>query len=183
MTVQKHNRVAFLLWAGLVALLLLAFYSAWDARRLQNEIRSTNSRAIAVLQQRHKLLDTLATQERAARILNDPASVKILLPSHDPGVPQLQACWHPQLGILVTGQEISRPSGNRVLQLWLIPTNPRAKPLPSLTFRPESDGTIFLLAAYPPAAMSGIRSLAITEEPSGGSFQLTASPRWLGHVH
>jgi anti-sigma-K factor RskA len=74
------------------------------------------------------------------------------------------------------------PSGNRVLQLWLIPKAPGGKPIPSLTLRPDAQGKFVLLVADPPEQMAQTKALAITEEPEGGSPQPTTEPRWVGGV-
>jgi anti-sigma-K factor RskA len=74
------------------------------------------------------------------------------------------------------------PNGNRTLQLWLIPKTPGAKPVPSLTLRPDANGKFNLLVADPPDAMTTTKALAITEEPDGGSPQPTSTPIWVGAI-
>ena len=164
------------LWAGVAALILLSAYSSWNSIRLRREIRETNERAATLLQQRRDLEVQLEFAKREATILTDPASVKI----RDPKNAQLEAMWHSQMGIVVMGQKIPMPSGNRVLQLWLIPKEPGRKPMPSMTMRPEADGKLVLLVANPPEVMAEIKALAITEEPEGGSTQPTTTPTWVG---
>jgi anti-sigma-K factor RskA len=83
---------------------------------------------------------------------------------------------------VVTGQKIAAPSGNRVLQLWLIPKASGGKPVPSLTVRPDAGGKFVLLVANPPGIMAKTKALAITEEPAGGSTQPTPPIRWVGGV-
>jgi anti-sigma-K factor RskA len=172
----------FWMWAGAAALLLFSVYSTWNSQKLQQEIQSTNQRAAAILQERHALETQLELAKRAATIVTDPASVKIALASPDPQMPALEAKWHSQLGIVLTGQKIPTPSGNRVLQLWLIPKAPGGKPIPSLTLRPDADGKFALLVSNPPELMAETKALAITEEPPGGSPQPTTTPRWVGGV-
>jgi hypothetical protein len=174
--------IPFWMWAGAAALLLFSVYSTWNTQRLQQEIQSTNQRAAAILQERHALETQLELAKRAATIVTDPASVKIALASPDPQMPALEAKWHSQLGMVLTGQKIPVPSGNRVLQLWLIPKAPGGKPIPSLTLRPDADGKFVLLVSTPPELMALTKALAITEEPAGGSTQPTSAPRWLGGV-
>lgn len=168
------------MWAGIAAMFFFSVYSAWYAQRLQLDIQAANQRAATILRQRHDLEAQLQLAKRAATIVTDPASVKIALPSTDPQTPALEAKWHSQLGIVLTGQKIPVPSGNRVLQLWLIPKVPGGKPIPSLTLRPDADGKFVLLVASPPELMAATRALAITEEPAGGSPQPTSAIRWVG---
>lgn len=170
------------LWAGVAALLLFTAYSERNSMRLRQEIRETSERTAALMQQRRNLEAQLEVAKREAAILTDPASMKIALASKDPQMPELKAMWHSQMGIVVTGQRVPMPGGNRVLQLWLIPKAPGAKPMPSMTMRPEADGKFVLLVANPPEAMPQTKALAITEEPEGGSSQPTTPPMWVGDV-
>lgn len=178
----SQSAIPFSMWAGVAALFLFSVYSAWNGQRLQREIQAVNQRTTAIQAERHELEAQLLLAKRAATIVTDPASVKIELPSTDPQSPALEAKWHSQLGIVLTGQRIPAPSGNRVLQLWLIPKVPGGKPIPSLTLRPDADGKFVLLVANPPELMAATKALAITEEPEGGSPQPTTMPRWVGGV-
>jgi len=170
------------IWAGAAALVLVTLYSTWNAQRMQREIQAANERAALILQQRRELQAQLDAERITAAILVDPASVKIALASPDSQTPQLEAKWHSQLGIVLTGQKIAAPSGNRVLQLWLIPKASGGKPVPSLTVRPDAEGKFVLLVSNPPGIMSQTKALAITEEPEGGSAQPTTPIRWVGGV-
>jgi anti-sigma-K factor RskA len=168
------------LWAGVAALLLLTVYSEWNSVQLRNEIRQTNERTAALLEQRHNLEAQLELAKREASILMDPASVRVALTAKNPQMPALEAMWHSQMGLVLTGQRVPMPSGKRVLQLWLIPKAPGSKPMPSMTMRPDADGKLMLLVANPPEVMGDTKALAITEEPEGGSAQPTTTPAWVG---
>jgi len=174
--------IPFWMWAGVAALFVFSVYSAWNAEQLRKDIRATNERAAAILKQRQDLETQLESAKLEAVILTDPASVNIALASSDPKTPQLEAKWHSKLGIVLTGQKIPAPSGNRVLQLWLIPKTPGGKPIPSLTLRPDADGKFVLLVSNPPELIAQTKALAITEEPAGGSPAPTTTPRWVGGV-
>ena len=175
-----RSAIPFWVWAGVAALFLFSLYSTWNSQRLERKIQAANQRAAAILRERRELDAQLQLAKRAAMILTDPASVKIALASQDPQSPALEAKWHSQLGIVLTGQRIPVPPGNRVLQLWLIPKIPGGKPVPSLTLRPDADGKFVLLVVNPPELMAATKALAITEEPEGGSAQPTTTPRWVG---
>jgi len=170
------------LWAGVAALLLFSLYSARNMQRLETEVQRANERTAELKRERLELEAQRAAAEREATIMIDPASVKIPLVSSDPQAPKLEATWHAKLGIVLTGQKIPVPSGNRVLQLWLIPKAAGGKPIPSLTVRPDADGKFTLLVSNPPELMEATQALAITEEPAGGSPQPTTTPRWVGGV-
>lgn len=178
----SRSAIPFWVWAGVAALFLFSVYSTWNSQRLERKIQAANQRAAIILQERRELDAQLQLAKRAAMIVTDPASVKIAMPSADPQTPAVEAKWHSQLGIVLTGQKIPAPSGKRVLQLWLIPRAPGGKPIPSLTLRPDADGKFVLLVANPPEVMAATKALAITEEPESGSAQPTTTPRWVGGV-
>lgn len=170
------------LWAAVAALLLFSVYSTWNMRRLQDEIRQANDRAAALLGQRQKTEQQLATAKREAMILMDPSSVKISLAGQNAQGPQLEVKWHAQLGVVVMGENIPMPSPHHVLQLWFIPKAPGAKPMPSMMTWPDANGKFVMLISNPPESMDATKALAITEEPEGGSPWPTSTPRWSGGV-
>ena len=163
-------------------MLLFSVYSAWDAQQKSNQVREASKQAAQLLKEHEELENQLALAKRETTILTDPTSVKITLASQDKQTPQLEAHWHTELGIVVSGWQIPAPGSNRVLQLWLIPKAAGGKPMPSLTLRPDADGRFVLLVPNPPELMAETKALAITEEPVGGSLQPTTAPRWVGGV-
>jgi anti-sigma factor RsiW len=186
--------IPYWLSAGIAALLLLTLYFAWDAHRLKQELRTANEQiqrneqivASTENQRAVSQQELTATQEQMAKlhretaILTDPTSVKITLAAQKIQAPQMVAMWHAKYGIVLTGQKVPMPSGNRVLQLWLIPKAPGGKPMPSMTVRPDANGNFVILVANPPAAGTDTKALAITEEPAGGSAAPTTTPKWVG---
>jgi anti-sigma-K factor RskA len=181
----RQTTVPWWLWAGIAALLLFSVYSAWNERKLRSEVANLQQQAEAQRAERQKLEQQLVaakTQAHEAMIWSDPKSVKIMLPAKDPKMPQLEAMWHPELGLCVRGWKVPSPGDNRVLQLWLIPKKPGGKPMPSVTFWPDASGTFSAMVENPPDAMSDTQALAITEEPIGGSSQPTSTPMWVGGI-
>jgi anti-sigma-K factor RskA len=174
--------VPFWMWAGAAALLALTVYSTWNGQQLEQKIRAANARAAALLQHRHDLEAELERTRRECVILTDPASIRIDLAPQDPQAPRIEAKWHATLGIVLMGQNVPAPSGNRILQLWLIPKTPGGKPIPSLTLRPGAAGKFDLLVRNPPELMEQTKALAITEEPEGGSQAPTTPVRWVGAI-
>jgi hypothetical protein len=169
-------------------------YFAWDAHRLKEELRASKERnqqneqmvartqdERATTQQKLAAMEEQMTKmHRENAILTDPTSVKIMLAAQKIQAPQMVAMWHAKYGIVLTGQKVPMPSGNRVLQLWLIPKAPGGKPMPSMTVRPDANGNFVILVSNPPAASSNTKALAITEEPAGGSAAPTTTPKWVG---
>ncbi len=172
---------------GIAALLLITFYTAWDGHRAKEELRASNERIAAQMQKEQADTDQkiaamtaqIAAMRRENAILTDPAATKITLMPQKIEAPQLVAMWQHENGIVVTGRKVPMPSANHVLQLWLIPKAPDAKPVPSMTLRPDASGRFVMVVAHPPDP-SGIKALAITEEPEGGSSQPTSAIRWVG---
>ncbi|MDQ1409583.1 MAG: Anti-sigma-K factor rskA [Acidobacteriaceae bacterium] len=186
--------IPYWLSAGIAALLLLALYFAWDTHRLKEELRTSNEtnrrneqmvasaqkQSSAAQQKLAAMEEQMTKMRRENAILTDPASVKITLAAQKIQAPQMVAMWHAKYGIVLTGQKVPMPSGNRVLQLWLIPKAPGAKPMPSMTVRPDVNGNFVILVSNPPASGSDTKALAITEEPAGGSAAPTTTPKWVG---
>jgi anti-sigma-K factor RskA len=183
--------IPYWLSAGIAALLLLTLYFAWDAHRLKQGLRAANERNEQIVantqneraasqQELTAMQEQMAKMRRENAILTDPASVKITLAAQKIQAPQMVAMWHDKYGIVLTGQKVPMPSGNRVLQLWLIPKAPGGKPMPSMTVRPDANGNFVILVSNPPAASSNTKALAITEEPAGGSAAPTTTPKWVG---
>jgi anti-sigma-K factor RskA len=188
------SRIPYWLSAGIAALVLLTLYFAWDAHHLKEELRASNERnqrneqtlasteneRAAIQQKLAAMEEQMAKMRRETAILTDPASVKIMLAAQKIQAPQMVAMWHAKYGIVLTGQKVPMPSGNRVLQLWLIPKAPGGKPMPSMTVRPDANGNFVILVSNPPAASSDTKALAITDEPAGGSAAPTTTPKWVG---
>ena len=178
----RKSAIPLWMWGAVAALLLFALYNAYEARSLQMRIHEIQDSLTLQIELQRESMQQLALARREAVILLDPTSVKIAMPAGNKALPVLEATWHSALGIVVSGQKLPVPSGKRTLQLWLIPKAPGAKPVPSLTLRPDTDGKFDLLVADPPDSQSGTKALAITEEPDGGSAQPTTAPIWVGAV-
>jgi anti-sigma-K factor RskA len=179
--------VPYWLSAVIAALLLITVYSAWNAHQAKEELRASNERLTAHIQQERTvaqqklaaLEEQMAVMKRENAILIDPDSVKITLMPQKIEVPPLVAMCGPK-GIVLTGQKVPMPAGDRVLQLWLIPKAPGAKPMPSMAVRPDENGWIRMVVTHAPASLGEIKALAITEEPASGSPQPTSAIRWVG---
>ena len=178
----REPAIPLWMWGAVAAVVLFAFYNLYEARSLQNKIHEIQDSLAAQIKLQEESAQQLALARREAVILTDPTSMKIAMPAGNKDLPVLQARWHPALGIVVSGQKLPVPSGRRTLQLWLIPKAAGAKPVPSLTLRPDADGKFDLLVADPPDSPTATKALAITEEPDGGSPQPTTTPIWVGAV-
>jgi anti-sigma-K factor RskA len=180
----RSSGIPLWLWAGVAALLLFSAYSAWNERQLRNAVANLQQQAEAQRAERQKLEQQLRAaklQAQEAMIWMDPKSKKIMLQPKDPKMPQLEAMWHPEMGLCIRGWRVPSPGEKRMLQLWLI-SKKSGKPMPSMTFWPDANGTFSAMVENPPDSMSDTQALAITEEPMGGSPQPTSAPMWVGGV-
>ena len=174
--------IPFWMWGAVAAVVLFALYNFYEARALRESIRQTQIALDEQLKLQRKSAQELALARREALILIDPRSLRIRMPAGKTGLPELHASWHAGLGIVISGEKLTPPGGNRTLQLWLVPKAAGAKPIPSLTVRPDSDGKFHLLVENPPDTQRDTKALAITDEPAGGSPQPTTPPIWVGAV-
>jgi anti-sigma-K factor RskA len=180
-------RIPYWLSAGIAALLLITLYISWRQHQATEQVRASTERLLAHMEEERAAVqqkitameERMAVMRRENAILSDPAATKITLMPQKIQAPQLVAMWQHQNGIVVTGQKVPMPAANHVLQLWLIPKDPAAKPMPSMALRPDENGRLVMVVAYPPDP-SEIKALAITEEPDGGSPQPTSAVRWVG---
>ena len=182
---RSESRIPYWFTAGIAALVLIAFYYAWSAQRTTEQLRAENERLqteqAAAKKQVDDMQSQLASLRRETAILSDPAMVKVRLMPQKIEAPELMAMCGKN-GIILSGQKVPMPTGNRVLQLWLIPKTPGAKPMPSGTLRPDDQGWVRMVAAHPGDVVPDIKALAITEEPAGGSEQPTSAIRWMGAI-
>ena len=176
------SAISLWMWAAVAAALLFAFYNAYQANSLQTRIHKMQELLSAQIKLQHESARQLALAEREALILTNPESLKITRAADNKHFPALQAAWHQELGIVVSGQGLPAVARKRTLQLWLIPKTPGAKPLPSLTLQPDAEGKVDLLVGAPPDSQGATKALAITEEPEGGSPQPTSKPIWVGTI-
>jgi hypothetical protein len=178
---KDSSPVPLWMWGAVAALLLFAIYLLWETIQVKKKIEATNGQMKAEIANRHKIEEEFGQARREA-ILIDPRSVKIRMVPASMGMPRLETMWNTGLGIVVTGQNVPMPRGNRTLQLWFVPKVAGGKPTPSWTLRPEADGNFVLLVANPPATIDATKTLFITEEPAGGSPQPTTKPIWVGTI-
>ncbi|HVO56715.1 MAG TPA: anti-sigma factor [Dongiaceae bacterium] len=169
------------MWAAAAAVLIFGIYNGYEARSLSEQIRAMQGEIGEQQRLRQETEQQLALAKREAVILTDPRSIHFPMPAGKSGVPAMQATWHAGLGIVVSGQGVAAPSGNRTLQLWLIPKE-GGKPVPSLAVRPDAEGKFDLLVPEPPGTQAVTKALAITEEPEGGSPQPTTTAMWVGEL-
>jgi Anti-sigma-K factor rskA, C-terminal len=179
---KASSAIPFWMWSVIFALLIFTLYTSWEAIHLNKQIAETSAQANEEIAKQNQLKESFALAQREATILTDPHSVKILLASEDKNLPLLKVMWHPKLGIVVSGHGVPLPQANRTFQLWLIPKIHGAKPIPSLTWRPDAEGNFMLLVADPPSSIKATKALAITEEPIGGSQAPTTKPLWVGAI-
>lgn len=179
---RAHRQAPWWMWVGAAALMLMSVYSAWDATRLQRELKALRDQARIEAAKRERMRVELALAERERMIVADPSSVQIAMPATQKHAPAMHAYWHAELGLVVAGVNIPAPPKNLGLQLWLIPRSPGNKAISAGMLEQRPDGVCSALVPHPPSLLADTKLLAITEEPVGGSSQPTSAPRWMGTV-
>ena len=180
--VPSKSAIPVWMWIGVAALVVFSAYSTWKAHQLDASVRSLTATLENQIAENKKMTESLVAAKHEAHILTDPSSKKFIIWPSDKQMPRLEAAWHPQMGIYVTGWQVPMPAKNHVLQLWLIPKEPGGKPMPSHTFWPDAKGKVDLMVDDPPEVLAETKALAVTEEPMGGSAQPTSTPMWVGGV-
>ena len=56
------------------------------------------------------MMESLVAARHEAHILADPDSKKFIIWPNDKQMPKLEATWHPQMGIYVTGWQVPMPA-------------------------------------------------------------------------
>jgi anti-sigma-K factor RskA len=178
--VPVKSSIPWWMWAGVAALLILSVYSTWKAHQLEQTVRDVQATLDKQIKENESLNESVVAARQEAHILADPNSKRFIIWPNDKQMPKLEATWHPNMGIYVTGWQVPMPSKDHVLQLWLI--SKTGKPMPSRTFWPDAKGKVDLMVDNPPEVLAQTKALAITEEPMGGSPQPTTTPMWVGGV-
>ncbi len=138
-TTAVKTAIPWWMWAGVAALLLFTLYSAWNSQRLQAR---TNALATATSLKCSKAIQTCRRKCRRWKTqMTDDAAAK---PPFSRPRRRTNSCLAPQKIHRPTdwwpcgtakwhcghGQRSPCPRRNHVLQLWMIPKDPAAKPMP-----------------------------------------------------
>jgi anti-sigma-K factor RskA len=165
-------------WAGAAALILLTLFSAYQARKLQQELAELKARSDAQLQVRAKLAAERDFNQRAVTILSAQDTRQLSLKAAGrPELPVIHAYWNDKQGLLLSAQKVSGPAADRAFQLWVVPK--KGAPISAGVFRPDAQGGV-LMVTMPQTVIDAAAALAITDEPSSGSPQPTTKPIWVG---
>jgi anti-sigma-K factor RskA len=167
----SRGRVPPLYWGALAASLLAVIGLGLSSARLRNEmaaLRETVASTEASLADRQRRLEE---REATLNSIFEP-SVKLyqLTASGDPE-PGIQLFWDQKRNTaIIHGFRLKQVPGDREYQLWFIKDG---KPVPSVTFKPESTGHA-RVEQIPVPVGGSLSAAAITVEPAGGSQQPTS---------
>ncbi len=166
-----------LYWGALAASIMAAVVLGWSSAQMKQEIaalRKTLASTEANLAERQQRLEE---REATLNSIFEP-SVKLyqLTASGDPE-PSIQLFWDQKRNTaIIHGFRLKPVPGGREYQLWFIKDG---KPVPSVTFKPESTGHA-RVEKIPVPAGGALSAAAITVEPEGGSQQPTSTPILVG---
>ncbi len=158
-------------WAVAASLLLAAWMGAGRAQvgRKLDTIGAKLDEAYTLLSQRNTQVE--AQQKTLDALLAPGVELYQLTASGDP-TPGVQLFWNRKRNTAILHSFGVKPlPDNRTYQLWFIEDG---KPVPSITFRPSTDGRARVEAIDMPSG-GGVTAAAVTEEPLGGSPQPTSA--------
>jgi anti-sigma-K factor RskA len=164
-------RLSLWLGAALAASLLLVAKLSFS---LQDVRQDATAAQAAVAANRV----TLAQRDSVIAQLTDPTAETVTLAATGTAKPVLKAYVNRarRTMMLSAGLLDSLPAG-RVYQVWFIVDG---KPVPSVTFRPDSMGRALLREL--PMPSGAVAATAITDEPAGGSAAPTTKPLFVGKL-
>ncbi len=175
---ERRGWIPIWAWAGAAALVLLTLYSVRETRRLERELAQLQAEVQTERSQNRALATDRQVYQQALAILEAPSTKETDLKAAAGSLPEVRAFWNAQLGLVLAGQKIPLPAGDRTFQLWVVPK--KGDPVSAGIFRPDASGTV-LLVATPEAKIAETAALAISEEPAGGRLQPTKDKiLWVG---
>jgi len=145
---EKRSWGAVLVPWAVAGALAIALISIWLPGRLHPADTSRLDRALSIL-------DDPATQDVS---FGDPAARGRIFVS-------------PGKGVVLIAAHLPPLDANKTFELWIIPA--KGNPIPSGTFRNESDSTAVYVR---PGPVTDAAAVAVTVEPEGGSPQPTTKP-------
>lgn len=166
----RHPR-PMLLWGALAASLLAVVGLGANLLSLRGQVAALESELAAsersLAERDQELAERLATLNS---ILEPGVRLYQLTASGDPD-PGIQLFWDRQRNLaIVHGFRLKQVSRGHAYQLWFIKDG---KPVPSITFKPESSGHVKIERV--PVPSDGLLSAAaVTVEPESGSLQPTS---------
>lgn len=165
-------------WAAAAVLVIFATYSLYQNWRMHQQIDQLDAQMRAAEDKQHALQLQRDTYNRAMAILSAPGTVKMEMKPSAEGMPALEAFVHAKMGVVVAARGIAMPATGRAYQLWMVPKSGKGAPISAGVYMPDANGGV-LTVAPPPADMSDMAALAVTDEPAGGSAQPTTKPMWV----
>lgn len=167
------GRPSVLPWLAAAAGLIAALGLGWSLQRTRAEL-AARDQAVASLRTELAAREQLLADREATlnNILTPTVELHQLVNSATPK-PLIQLFVDRKRGIAILHAFQLAPVGaGRAYQLWFIPKS--GKPIPSVTFNPESSGHALTRNITLPAGTQ-VTAAAITEEPAGGSPQPTSA--------
>ena len=160
-----------LLWGALAASLLAVVGLGANLLSLRGQVAALETELAAsersLAERGRELAERLATLNA---ILEPGVRLYQLTASGDPD-PGIQLFWDQQRNLaIVHGFRLNPVPRGRAYQLWFIKDG---KPIPSITFKPESTGHV-RIEGIPVPSGGSLSAAAVTVEPESGSVQPTS---------
>ncbi len=167
-------------WVAAAALALLTGYAIRQMNTQNQQLTELRKEMNLAMDQNRTLQDRLDTDRTVASVMLSPDSKSLRLMPANKAMPIVHAYLDPNMGVAITADQMPSLPPARTLQLWFIPKS--GKLVSVAIFHPDSSGQIALVAPVN-IPVNQIASLAITEEPAGGSPQPTTTIAWTAQVN
>ena len=175
---ERRGWIPVWAWAGAAALALFTLYSVRETHRLERELADLHGQVHSRRSQNQALQADRKLYENALAILSAPGTREANLKASTGSLPEVRAYWNPELGLVLAGQQVPLPAGDRTFQLWVVPK--KGNFISAGVFRPDARGAVLMVTA-PEAKIAEVAALAISEEPAGGRPQPTKDKiLWVG---
>jgi anti-sigma-K factor RskA len=158
-------------WLALAASVLLAIGLGAALVSARGRLAAVETELAARDQALAQTRDRLTEREATLNSILDPAVQLFQLTATGDPNPGIQLFWNRQQHLaIVHGYQLKAVPAGRAYQLWFIKDG---KPVPSVTFKPESDGHA-RVERIPVPTDGAVTAAAVTIEPESGSPQPTS---------
>ncbi len=160
-------------WAGWAVAAGLAFTTWTYHRRSSNlgqAVAGARMEASQVQAQLAEATEKSARAELVFETLRSRASQRFLLTAQaTPPAPSARVSYLAESGsVIFQGNDLEKLPANKTYELWLIPADKAAKPIPAGTFKPDARGyASVILPSLPKGVVAG--TFGVTMEDDGGS--------------
>jgi anti-sigma-K factor RskA len=167
----SRGRVSPLYWGVLAASILSAVGLTFSLMATRTQVTGLEAALASARSTLTRAQEMLRIREATLDFILQPSTRQYQLTSSGDPQPGIQLFWDEKKNTaIIHGYAIKQVPSGREYQLWFIRDG---KPVPSVTFTPESDGHVKVERIQVPTG-GAVSAAAVTVEPAGGSSQPTS---------